>query len=237
MDVLLALLMWAIIILLYLQRQKCIREGRPFFRAVSKNKVRKPIKTSAPQRFQQKTRQRADNTPKTQRFKNRPQQVATASTKAQKPIKTSAPQRSQQKTCQRADNTPKTQRFKNRPQQVATASTKAQKPIKTSAPQRSQQKTCQRADNTSKTQRFKNRPNPGINKIKTETAKVATSKYKSSVNRENSVNRQLLNKLDSLTHDSNTSVRLIKNAKQKNPGQSLDWCAEQAIFQIQRDRK
>ncbi|MFG6098036.1 hypothetical protein SPB21_22425 [Leptothoe sp. ISB3NOV94-8A] len=194
MDVLLALLMWAIIILLYLQRQKCIREGRPFFRAVSKNKVRKPIKTSAPQRFQQKTRQRADNTPRTQRFKNRPQQVATASTKAQKPIKTSAPQRFQQKTRQRADNTPKTQRFKNR-------------------------------------------PNPGINKIKTETAKVATSKYKSSVNRENSVNRQLLNKLDSLTHDSNTSVRLIKNAKQKNPGQSLDWCAEQAIFQIQRDRK
>ncbi|EKV02339.1 hypothetical protein Lepto7375DRAFT_4565 [Leptolyngbya sp. PCC 7375] len=36
MDALLALLAWAVIAFLYLQRQKCIREGRPFLESLPK---------------------------------------------------------------------------------------------------------------------------------------------------------------------------------------------------------
>ncbi|MFG6105229.1 hypothetical protein U2F10_23430 [Leptothoe sp. EHU-05/26/07-4] len=86
MDVLLAVLIWAVIALLYLQYQKCRREGRPFFRASSRRRKHSPIKVSPPQRFdtsppqraQQRYSQRSDNTARSQRRKNRSQQLAVA---------------------------------------------------------------------------------------------------------------------------------------------------------------
>ena len=142
MDALLALIAWAVIALLWLQYQKCRREGRPFFRAPSKRRKHSAINVSPPQRSQQRYGQRSDNTARSQRPKNRPQQLA-----------------------------------------------------------------------------------------------VAPSGFVHSCNKEDELSGKLLLKLNGLTRNQATSKRLIENVKSKNPQKSLNWCAERAIWELERDRQ
>lgn len=51
------------------------------------------------------------------------------------------------------------------------------------------------------------------------------------------VKQSVLRKLNSLTHDPATSNRLVQSIKAKNPQKSLNWCAEQAVWNIERDRR
>lgn len=58
------------------------------------------------------------------------------------------------------------------------------------------------------------------------------------------LNRQLketiasetLSHLNSLTRDRATSIRLVEQVKDRNPGRDLNWCAEKAIRDLERDR-
>ncbi|MEO0538380.1 MAG: hypothetical protein AAF215_31520 [Cyanobacteria bacterium P01_A01_bin.123] len=47
---------------------------------------------------------------------------------------------------------------------------------------------------------------------------------------------QNIARLDSLTRDRATSVRLVRQVKQRNHGRSNNWCAEKAIYDLERDR-
>jgi hypothetical protein len=42
--------------------------------------------------------------------------------------------------------------------------------------------------------------------------------------------------LDELTHNAETSHRLVAHMKSLHPDRSLKWCAEKAIYDIERDR-
>ena len=42
--------------------------------------------------------------------------------------------------------------------------------------------------------------------------------------------------LDALTRNPETSARLVADIKMRNPEKSLGWCAEKAIYDIERDR-
>ena len=203
MDALLALITWAVIALLWLQYQKCRREGRPFFRVPSKRRKRRSIKVSSPQRLQQKYGQRSDNTSRSQRFKNRPQQ-------------NDAPPINAARQRFNSDNASRSPRPKNQPQ-----------PIDTSPPQRSQQKHSQRSDNTFRSQRPKNQP---------QQKPAAPINTVNSGSKE-TVSAHLVKKLDSLTHNRGITKRLIQNTKNKNPNRSRDWCADRAIWEIERDRR
>jgi hypothetical protein len=43
-------------------------------------------------------------------------------------------------------------------------------------------------------------------------------------------------RLDTLTHNSETSQRLVERLQQRHPEKSLKWCVEKAICDIERDR-
>lgn len=47
----------------------------------------------------------------------------------------------------------------------------------------------------------------------------------------------LWNELNTLTRDPATSQRLIKNVCDRNPGRSIEWVVERAIWEIERDRR
>lgn len=53
----------------------------------------------------------------------------------------------------------------------------------------------------------------------------------------NAVPSHLMRKLDHLTRDPRVSERLIERIEFNNPGKSKRWCAEKAIYDIQRDRR
>jgi Tfp pilus assembly protein PilF len=42
--------------------------------------------------------------------------------------------------------------------------------------------------------------------------------------------------LQLLNGDSRAAARLIRHARQQNPGRSESWCLEKAIFDLERDR-
>lgn len=42
--------------------------------------------------------------------------------------------------------------------------------------------------------------------------------------------------LDALTRNSDTSRRLVAHIRALNPDKNLEWCAEKAIYDIERDR-
>ena len=42
--------------------------------------------------------------------------------------------------------------------------------------------------------------------------------------------------LDALTRNPDTSHRLVADIKVRNPDRTLEWCAEKAIYDIERDR-
>jgi hypothetical protein len=46
----------------------------------------------------------------------------------------------------------------------------------------------------------------------------------------------LLDRLDHLTHDSDVSKRLVKKVAERNPLKDGAWCAEKAIWELERDR-
>lgn len=43
-------------------------------------------------------------------------------------------------------------------------------------------------------------------------------------------------RLDELTHNADTSRRLVEHVQQRHPDRSLKWCVEKAIYDIERDR-
>ena len=45
-----------------------------------------------------------------------------------------------------------------------------------------------------------------------------------------------LQKLDTLTHSREVSMRLVTNIGAKHPMRNAHWCVEKAIFDIERDR-
>ena len=53
----------------------------------------------------------------------------------------------------------------------------------------------------------------------------------------NAISPRLWRKLDRLTRDRRVSERLIERIAFNNPGRSKSWCAEKAIYDIQRDRR
>ena len=53
----------------------------------------------------------------------------------------------------------------------------------------------------------------------------------------NTISPRLMRKLDHLTRDRRVSERLIERIAFNNPGRSKSWCAEKAIYDIQRDRR
>lgn len=45
-----------------------------------------------------------------------------------------------------------------------------------------------------------------------------------------------LAKLDRYTHNRQVSERLIRHVAQNHPGQRVEWCAQKALWDIERDR-
>lgn len=179
MDLLLAALMWALILLFYLKRQECIRQGRPFFRFGTRKVRRAKTQVFVSDQSQQKHNQRVGNIDGVQRHKDRPSNNLSSN-------QTAPPQKSRQKYSQRSDNTPRVQRYKNRPSINASQKRYVKKERKPPQP---------------------------------------------------TVDRRLIKQLNSLTHDPATSNRLVQSIKAKNPQKSLNWCAEQAVWNIERDRR
>jgi hypothetical protein len=46
----------------------------------------------------------------------------------------------------------------------------------------------------------------------------------------------MLLKLDRYTHSRETSERLVRQVAGNNPGKSGQWCAEKALWDLERDR-
>lgn len=47
----------------------------------------------------------------------------------------------------------------------------------------------------------------------------------------------LIMKLDRWTGDRDISNRLVRNVEERNPGRDGRWCAEKALWDIERDRQ
>lgn len=47
----------------------------------------------------------------------------------------------------------------------------------------------------------------------------------------------LLYKMDTYTYDRALSERLVRRVAEMNPGKDGQWCAEKALWDLERDRK
>lgn len=101
---------------------------------------------------------------------------------------------------------------------------------RTTLRQQSQQKYSQRAGNTHNVPLNKNRPSVNEDAF---SPKRAASQPAPDV----MVRTDLVRQLNALTHNEATAKRLIFSLKQRHPERSLDWCAERAINDIERDRR
>ena len=86
-----------------------------------------------------------------------------------------------------------------------------------------------------------NRPKKSIHKEKSFQAKPRSSSLQSQSTtketKKKTVDRALWQKLNALTHDPETTNRLIRNTVSKNPEKTVDWSAERAIWTLERDRQ
>jgi hypothetical protein len=71
-------------------------------------------------------------------------------------------------------------------------------------------------------------------RLRTENIKPRSAWLEPKQNKE--LPTALVLRLDELTHNADTSQRLIAHMRQLHPDRSLKWCAEKAIYDIERDR-
>ncbi|MBD2258881.1 hypothetical protein [Pseudanabaena sp. FACHB-2040] len=80
-------------------------------------------------------------------------------------------------------------------------------------------------------------PQPSATPPPQSSLSVPSTFHPSMLREEVEIPTSLLFKLDRYTYNRKLSERLVRQVAEKNPGKSGQWCAEKALWDLERDRK